>query len=167
MEELFEELFDLLEEYINELDDETVKRTGEKRQAEYEKAIKAVNSPEWELKAYKAVQDGDTEAAKEVGSERKAAEANRDLRRKKLDRFKDLDAKRRSRKFQEKAAIERFREKLLNKEPQTPAEYKEAARAHASAQIDQGLRNKLEKALKVSNECLDDIMEMIEEYING
>ena len=63
--------------------------------------------------------------------------------------------------------LEDFKEKLLNKKPQTPAEYKEAARAHARAQIDQGLRNKLEKALKVSEACFDDIMEMIEEYING
>ena len=150
MEKIFEELFDLLEEYINELDDETVDAVAEKRRAnavkankEYEQAMKDPSKSEEEVKAL---------ADKSNKADAKFSK-NLELYGARLKRHEK--------------ALAKFKERLLNKKPQTPAEYKEAARAHANAQIDQGLRNKLEKALKVSNECLEDIMEMIEEYING
>ena len=152
MEKLFEELFDLLEEYINELDDETVENSGQKRA---DNEVKAID------KYLEAVRKNNKNY--EADEVKKAQEEGR-VAREKYQRNQELRSQRQKRlekKFDE------FKERLLNKKPQTPAETQKAGSEHDNALLNQHLRKKLEKSLAASNECLDDIMEMIEEYING
>jgi hypothetical protein len=137
MEKLFEELFDLLEEYINELDDETVRSVYPEREKRYKEAKdRMANAPE----------DKKEEAAKEVAKEGK-----------KLDRYKELAA---WRALRHSTALADFKERLLNKKPQTAKETQQAASDHANAMIDQHYRNKLEKAF--SNECFESLISLIE-----
>lgn len=159
--ELVNELIDLVEEYISEVSDELVSRAKNKRQENYDNAVKAVISPEFEKRVYSAIQNNDMEEAKKLGKEYKTLVANRTKKKEKLEKFKDLEAQRSSRQFNNKAKLERFRNKLMSK----GFNYKETEKArkeHDNALINQGLRNKLEKSLKVSESCLSDLIILIE-----
>lgn len=159
--ELVNEIRSLVEEYINEVSDELVSRVKNKRQENYNNAIKAVISPEFEKRAYTAIRNNDMEEAKKLGKEHKDLVSNRTKNKEKLEKFKDLEAQRSSRQFSNKAKLERFRNKLIDR----GVDYKETKKAgeeHDNALINQGLRNKLEKSLKVSESCLNDIMLLIE-----
>ena len=149
---IYEDLISLLEEFINELDDETVNNSAEKRK---ENEVKAID------KYLEAVRKNNKNY--EADEVKKAQEEGR-VAREKYQRNQELRSQRQKRlekKFDE------FKERLLNRKPQTPAETQKAGFEHDNALLNQHLRKKLEKSLVVSNECLDDIMEMIEEYING
>lgn len=148
MEKLFEELFDLLEEYINELDDETVNTSAEKRRENEEKAID---------KYLEAVRKNNGNYdAEEV---QQAREDGR-VAREKYQKNQVLRAKR-DKRLEKKLAD--FKERLLNKKPQTAKETQRAASDHANAMIDQHYRNKLEKVF--SSECLEEITSLIRESL--
>lgn len=159
--ELVNEIRSLIEEYISEVSDELVSRVKNKRQENYDNAIKAVISPEFERRAYNAIRNNDMEEAKKLGKEHKDLVSNRTKKKEKLEKFKDLEAQRSSRQFNNKAKLERFRSKLIDK----GINYKETKKAgeeHNNALINQGLRNKLEKSLKVSESCLSNLITLIE-----
>ena len=136
-EELFEEILSLVEEFINELDDETVRSVYPEREKRYKEAKDRMAN---------ALEDKKEEAAKEVAKEGK-----------KLDRYKELAA---WRALRHSSALADFKEKLLNRKPQTPKQTQQAGSDHANAMIDQHLRNKLEKAF--SNECFESLISLIE-----
>lgn len=144
-EELFEEILSLVEEFINELDDETVASAAEKRQ-------QAVHKAHDEF--LKTIRD-----KSKSGEEVEAAALRGHIEDEKLRRNKELTSKRDERRTR---ALADFKERLLNKKPQTPAETQRAGSEHANAIIDQHYRNKLEKALQVSNECFEEIISLIE-----
>ena len=137
-EELFEEILSLVEEYINELDDETVERTQAEREKNFHAACKEL------------AETPDNEDAR-----KKAVEA-----KKKLDKNIELTGKRGLRKHVDNELFKTFKERLLNRKPQTPKQTQQAGSDHANAIIDQHLRNKLEKAF--SNECFESLISLIE-----
>ena len=144
--ECLEEICALVEEFINELEDETVENAWKKRRENYNRT--------WD-EYMKAKEGGNPE---EINAAHKADY----IAAMKLDRNERLRRSRNNRKDENRRDVERFRQKLLNKDPQTTKEYKRAAQDHDNAIIDQGLRAKLEKCLKVSESCMDDIMALIE-----
>ena len=129
-EELVEELVILVEEYINELEDETVTKTGTARIKNYEKAVND----------YAAAEPGTPERTE---ASNKAAEAG-----KKLDNFKKLRGSRDARKREMHAKVEAFRNYLME-HPTKAKEIKKAGDDHVNAIITQWRRNKLEKSVKV------------------
>lgn len=148
-EELVEELVHIAEEYINELDDNTVNNTRDKRAANVRKS--------WE-KFVKAKESGTPEEIEQAGKE--DAEAV-----KKLERHDKLSSLRDERKKENKRKIAEFKAKLLN----TPANAKASKKAHAEhldAMLNQYLRDKLEKSLKeglISESCFNDILAIAED----
>ena len=151
-EKLIEELVHIAEEYINELDDNTVNNAREKRAANVRKS--------WE-KFSKAKESGTPEEIEQAGKE--DAEAV-----KKLERHDKLSSLRDERKKENKRKIAEFKAKLLN----TPANAKASKKAHAEhldAMINQYLRGKLEKTLQdssVSESCFNDILAIMEDIID-
>ncbi len=151
-ENLVRRLVEIAEEYINELDDETVNAVSDKRK---EKAKQA------HQEFIKTTRDM-SKSGDEV--EKSALKSN--LADEKLKKNQELVNKRNER-IAKKVAD--FREKLIN----TPANAKASKQAgieHADAMINQYLRNKLEKSLKesfVSEACIKDILSLVEgELIN-
>ena len=149
-ENLVKKLVEIAEEYINELDDETVHSSNDKRK----KAVKDAMA-----KYLEAKNNNDAEGMHNAEQEEWAAS-------KKLERNNELKEKR-ERRIAKKVAD--FREKLIN----TPANAKASKQAgieHADAMINQYLRNKLEKNLKesfVSEACIKDTLSLVEgELIN-
>lgn len=149
-ENLVKKLVEIAEEYINELDDETVNSSNDKRK----KAVKDAMA-----KYLEAKNNNDAEGMHNAEQEEWGAS-------KKLERNNELKEKR-ERRIAKKVAD--FREKLVN----TPANAKASKQAgieHADAMINQYLRNKLEKSLKesfVSEACIKDILSLVEgELIN-
>lgn len=149
-ENLVKKLVRIAEEYINELDDETVNSSNDKRK----KAVKDAMA-----KYLEAKNNNDAEGMHNAEQEEWAAS-------KKLERNNELKEKR-ERRIAKKVAD--LREKLIN----TPANAKASKQAgieHADAMINQYLRNKLEKSLKesfVSEACIKDILSLVEgELIN-
>ena len=150
MEKMYEEILSLVEEFINELDDETVKSTAEKRQ-------QAVSDAQDEF--LKTIRD-----KSKSQEEAEAAALKGYIADKKLHRNKELTSKR---DYRIQKKVEDFKNKLLNRKPQTAKETQKAASDHANAMIDQHFRNKLEKSLAVSNECFESLISLIEgELIN-
>ena len=151
MEKIYEEILSLVEEFINELDDETVNNSAEKRRENEEKAID---------KYLEAVRKNNGNYdAEEV---QQAREDGR-VAREKYQKNQDLRAKR-DKRLEKKLAD--FKERLLNRKPQTAKETQKAESEHGNAMIDQHLRNKLEKSFAVSNECFEEILSLVEEFIN-
>lgn len=149
-ENLVKKLVEIAEEYINELDDETVNSSNDKRKQALRDAM---------AKYLEAKNNNDAEGMHNAEQEEWAAS-------KKLERNNELKEKR-ERRIAKKVAD--FREKLIN----TPANAKASKQAgieHADAMINQYLRNKLEKSLKesfVSEACIKDILSLVEgELIN-
>ncbi len=146
-ENLVKKLVKIAEEYINELDDETVDSSNDKRK----KAVKDAMA-----KYLEAKKNNDAEGMHNAEQEEWAAS-------KKLERNNELREKR-DRRIAKKVAD--FREKLIN----TPANAKASKKAHIEHLDAQYNRNKLEKSLKesfVSETCIKDILSLVEgELIN-
>ncbi len=143
--DLIKEIFVLVEAYLNEFDEEKVRDTRDERIKRNNEATKAL----WGALRKPG------ENQQEV--ERTALAAN--LAQQKLDKNTELYRKR-QRTNQKK--LEAFRDKLLNSKPQTKKETDKAGEEQSSARINQGLRNKLENALKISESCLCDILALLE-----
>lgn len=146
MEKLYEEILSLLEEYINELDDETVDAVAEKRRInaakagqEYEQAMK---DPSKSMEEVKALADKSNKAD---------AKFSRNLK---------LYG---SRLRRHEKALADFKERLMNKSPQTYKETHQAHQDHLNAMLNQGLRNKLEQ--KVTEACLEELISLVEGFI--
>jgi hypothetical protein len=144
--ELVNEIKSLVEEYISEVSDETIKKARAKRVSNVEKTRD---------KFFKVSNNGTPEEIEKA--EKEWHEAGSKLMN--IDKLRNL---RNFRKDEERTALARFKEKLLNRKPQTVRETRKAKEEHDNALINQGLRNKLEKSLKVSESCLNDIMLLIE-----
>lgn len=151
-ENLVKKLVRIAEEYINELDDETVNAVSDKRK---EKAKQA------QQEFIKTIRD-----MSKSGDEVEKAALKSNIADEKLKKNQELVNKRNERIAKKVAA---FKEKLIN----TPANAKASKQAgieHADAMINQYLRNKLEKSLKesfVSEACIKDILSLVEgELIN-
>lgn len=142
-EDLFEEILSLVEEFICELDDETVNAVAEKRRANAEKAEKeyrqAMRDSSKNMEEVKALADKVNKADAKFTNNLKLYGARQ--------------------KRHEKALAD-FKERLLNRKPQKASVTDRAGSDHANAIIDQHLRNKLEKAF--SNECFEEIISLIE-----
>ena len=137
-EELFEEILSLVEEYINELDLSTMQSSNDKRKENWENSL-----------------DDYLKASKEGDEDKKEEENLKSLKaRNKFYKNSELTKKRIAQKVAD------FKEKLINKKPQTAKETQKAASDHANAMIDQHYRNKLEKVF--SNECFESLMFLIE-----
>jgi hypothetical protein len=137
-EELFEEILSLVEEYINELDLSTMQSSNDKRKENWENSL-----------------DDYLKASKEGDEDKKEEENLKSLKdRNKFYKNSELTKKRIAQKVAD------FKEKLINKKPQTAKETQKAASDHANAMIDQHYRNKLEKVF--SNECFESLMLLIE-----
>ena len=135
---IYEDLLNLIEEFINELDDETVNSSNDKRKENSEKA----------RDKYSKLCTDDNASKEEV----EAAKKEYDDAWKKLVRNNNLVNKRDIRRAE---AFAKFKEKFLNKKPQTYKETQQAASDHDNAIIDQYYRNKLEKAFENSSECFE------------
>lgn len=137
-EELFEEILSLVEEYINELNLSTMQSSNDKRKENWENSL-----------------DDYLKASKEGDEDKKEEENLKSLKaRNKFYKNSELTKKRIAQKVTD------FKEKLINKKPQTPKQTQQAGSDHANAMIDQHLRNKLEKAF--SNECFESLISLIE-----
>ena len=137
-EELFEEILSLVEEFINELDLSTMQSSNDKRKENWENSL-----------------DDYLKASKEGNEDKKEEENLKSLKaRNKFYKNSELTKKRIAQKVAD------FKEKLINKKPQTPKQTQQAGSDHANAIIDQHLRNKLEKAF--SNECFESLISLIE-----
>ena len=142
-EKLVEELVKIAEEYINELNDETVEKVGKKRDENWAKAR----------------QDLSTNGTPEN-------QAAYDKALKKLQGFSDLHLKRQNRKQKEAYALKNFRDKLEKSEPVAS---KKADLEHLDAMLTQYNRKKLEKLLGescISEECFNDILMIMEDIID-
>jgi hypothetical protein len=147
-EELFEEILSLVEEYINELDTETVQAAYDKRRQ---------NTIDADNELAKALRDPDKSEEELDVLRKKASEAD-----KKFGKNLKLVGARNKR---HEKAVAAFKERLLNRKPQTAKETQKAASDHANAMIDQHYRSKLEKVF--SNECFESLISLIEgEIIN-
>ena len=151
-ENLVKKLVGIAEEYINELDDETVNAVSDKRK---ERAKQA------QQEFIKTIRD-----MSKSGDEVEKAALKSNIADEKLKKNQELVNKRNERIAKKVAA---FKEKLIN----TPANAKASKQAgieHADAMINQYLRNKLEKSLKesfVSEAFIKDILSLVEgELIN-
>ena len=149
---IYEDIIILIEEFINELDDETVNNSAEKRR---ENEVKAIDKY---LEAVK--KNNKNYDAEEV---QKAREEGR-IARDKYIKNQELRNKRDKRR---QKALDDFKKKLLNGKPQTAEETKQAAIDHDNAMLNQYLRSKLEKSLAVSESCMNNIIAMVEGFING
>ena len=149
---IYEDLLNLIEEFINELDDETVDSDAEKRRKAAEEATSNFYK--------KVIKDGGVESQEERDNARKEME-NADLKFKKCTELRN----KRDKRLEKKLAA--FKERLLNKKPQSAKETQKAGSEHDNAIINQHFRDELEKSLAVSNECFEEIMAMIEGFING
>ena len=151
-ENLVKKLVEIAEEYINELDDETVNAVSDKRK---EKAKQA------QQEFIKTIRD-----MNKSGDEVEKSALKSNLADEKLKKNQELVNKRNER-IAKKVAD--FREKLMNT-PANARASKQAGIEHADAMINQYLRNKLEKSLKesfVSEACIKDILSLVEgELIN-
>ena len=151
-ENLVRRLVEIAEEYINELDDETVNAVSDKRK---EKAKQA------QQEFIKTIRD-----MNKSGDEVEKSALKSNLADEKLKKNQELGNKRNER-IAKKVAD--FREKLINT-PTNAKASKQAGIEHADAMINQYLRNKLEKSLKesfVSEACIKDILSLVEgELIN-
>ena len=137
-EELFEEILSLVEEFINELDLNTMQSSNDKRKENWENSL-----------------DDYLKASKEGDEDTKEEENLKSLKaRNKFYKNSELTKKRIAQRVAD------FKEKLLNRKPQTPKQTQQAGSDHANAIIDQHLRNKLEKAF--SNECFESLISLIE-----
>ena len=137
-EEFFEEILSLVDEFINELDLSTMQSSNDKRKENWENSL-----------------DDYLKASKEGDEDKKEEENLKSLKaRNKFYKNSELTKKRIAQKVAD------FKEKLINKKPQTPKQTQQAASDHANAMIDQHLRNKLEKAF--SNECFESLISLIE-----
>ena len=144
---IYEDLLNLIEEFINELDDETVEKTQAEREKRYKKAMdKMADAPEEEKEAA-------VNAAAKEGE--------------KLKRNTELTNARGLRKHAENEKFKAFKERLLNMKPQKASATQQAGSEHDNAMIDQHFRDKLEKALQVSNECFEEIISLVEGYLRG
>lgn len=150
-DELFEEILSLVEEFINELDDKIIDNARDKRAENVKKTLS---------KYLHARDEGTPEEAEKAKQEwDKAGD--------KLVNMDKLRNRRNVRKEEARVALAKFKEKLLNKKPQTAKETQQAGSDHDNAMINQHFRDRLEKSLAVSNECFEEIMAMIEGFING
>ena len=127
--ELVDEIISLVEEYINELEDETVEKVKTARSRNYIKANNRFINTE---KGTKEHEEADRESA---------------IAGKKLDRNRRLYAQRVRRKEEEKRGIEKLRDYLLNN-PMKAKEMTKAGDDQVNAIITQWRRNKLEKSVK-------------------
>ena len=146
-EKLIEELVKIAEEYINELNDETVENAGKKRNENWAKARQ-------ELEANKTPEN----------------QAAHDKALKKLQGFSDLHLKRQNRKQKEAHALRDFRDKLEKSEPVAT---RKADLEHLDAMLTQYNREKLEKLLAkklgesyISEACFYDILAIMEDVID-
>ena len=142
-EELFEEILSLVEEFINELDTETVQSFYNKRRQ---------NTIDADNKLSKVMRDPGANGEEEEAARKEQAEAS--------DKFSKAVKLVGQRNKRHEKALADFKERLLNKKPQTAKETQKAASDHANAMIDQHYRNKLEKAF--SNECFESLISLIE-----
>lgn len=151
-ENLVKKLVEIAEEYINELDDETVNAVSDKRK---EKAKQA------QQEFIKTIRD-----MNKSGDEVEKSALKSNIADEKLKKNQELVNKRNERIAKKVAA---FKEKLINT-PANARASKQAGIEHADAMINQYLRNKLEKSLKesfVSEACIKDILSLVEgELIN-
>lgn len=156
---LVEELVSLVEEYINELDDETVYVVNHKRREAADKADREFTD---------IIRD-ESKSAEEV----EAAAKKANLANAKFHKNNELTQKRNERIAKKVAA---FREKLMNT-PINAKNTKKAGEEHDNAIIDQYLRNKLEGSYKVeprvkelkesvSEDCFYDILAIMEDVID-
>lgn len=133
-----DEAFSLVEEFINELDLSTMQSSNDKRKENWENSL-----------------DDYLKASKEGDEDKKEEENLKSLKaRNKFYKNSELTKKRIAQKVAD------FKEKLINKKPQTSKQTQQAGSDHANAMIDQHLRNKLEKAF--SNECFESLISLIE-----
>ena len=144
---IYEDLLNLIEEVINELDDSTVEKAQAEREKRYKEALNKMTSTSAEEKA----------EAKKI-----AAEEER-----KLKRNTELTNARGLRKHWDSEKFKAFKERLLNMKPQKASVTQQAGSEHDNAIIDQHFRDKLEKALAVSNECFEEIISLVEGYLRG
>jgi hypothetical protein len=142
-EELFEEILSLVEEYICELDTETVQAAYDKRRQ---------NSLDADNELAKALRDPDKSEEELDVLRKKASEAD-----KKFSKSLKLVGARNKR---HEKAIADFKKRYADRGLQTAAQTQQAGSEHANAMIDQHLRNKLEKAF--SNECFESLISLIE-----
>ena len=149
---IYEDIIILIEEFINELDDETVNNSAEKRR---ENEVKAIDKY---LEAVK--KNNKNYDAEEVQKAQKEGRIARD----KYIKNQELRNKRDKRR---QKALDDFKKKLLNGKLQTAEETKQAASDHDNAMLNQYLRSKLEKSLAVSESCMNNIIAMVEGFING
>ena len=144
LEGVFKEIAIVLEEILNEMDDETVDNARNKRANNVEKAMhnflkaRDEGTPE---EAEKAKQEWDKAGDKLVN----------------IDKLRNL---RGARKEEARKALAKFKEKLLNRKPQTYKETQQAGSDHANAIIDQYHRNKWEKAF--SESCCESLIALVE-----
>ena len=149
---MFDEIVELMEEFINELSDETVEAAHEKRRQQLKDVMDAYSED---------TKKGDIEGAQ------KAKEKSQEAQ-KKFERNTELMSKREDRKKKEKDKLEAFKEKLIN----TPANAKASKKAHmehVDAILTQYNRKKLEKLLakklgdnSVSESCFNDIINLMD-----
>lgn len=144
-----EKLFEGLIAFINELYDETVQSAGDKRRANSNKAFE---------KYQKAKEEGTPEEIEKARQEdTKAA--------RKLDKYERLKRSRATRKRAESRKLEEFRDNLI-KRTFNAKDMKQAEKEALDAQLNQGLRNKLERSLReslnISESCLEQLLDLIE-----
>jgi len=140
MIEIYEEILSLVEEYINELNLDTMQSSNSQREENWKNSL-----------------DDYLKASKEGDNKKQEEENLKSLKaRNKLYKNTELMKKRVAKK------VAAFKDKLINKKPQTARETLKAGSDHDNAQINQYLRNKLEKSLAVSEACLNDILTIIE-----
>ena len=128
-----EKLFEGLIAFINELYDETVQSAGDKRRANSNKAFE---------KYQKAKEEGTPEEIEKARQE--DTEAAR-----KFDKYERLKRSRATRKRAESRKLEEFRDNLI-KRTFNAKDMKQAEKEALDAQLNQGLRNKLERSLRES-----------------
>ncbi len=141
----------LYETIINELEDKTVNSFTKKREE--------ARMDAW-LDFLKSKKEGTPDEVVKA-SERDTKAKN------KWDKAKTLASRRILRKMSEQRKIKDLQDKLINQE-QTPKQTREAEVAHGNAQINQYLRNKLEKlveSLDVSNVCMEEILQKIGDFL--
>ena len=145
---LYESLIDDIIVCINEFKEETIEDVGIKRQENYDKARSNV---------MKMLRTGSPREISKATAQSFAAA-------KKLDRYNELKRLRDIAKEKEQKEIEDFKKKYSDKEPQTIQQTKQAGEDHSNAQINQGLRNWLEKIYN-KNEALGALYESLLDYV--
>ena len=143
-------ILSLIEEFINELDDETVQAAYNKRRQ---------NTIDADNELARALRDSDKSEEELDVLRKKASEADKKFGK----NLKLVGA--RDKRLEKKLAA--FKKMLLSKRPQKASETQKAGSDHDNAMINQHFRDRLEKSLAVSNECFEEIMAMIEGFING